>query len=254
MALNTVMMKGVSCRVTAMPRPFQEPIVINAFSDSQGRRSPDGHERPHSRVILSTDERPADATMSSLRRPPRSCHPGLHFGRLSPILSSRGLSTRSSGPTTQGLEDCCRAMIARAAEAIILTDSDGTIRIWNHGAERIFGFSPAEALGSVFTLIVPPRLRGTLWVGFRQLIDSGCVSNLDDVFRLRAVRKRGGTLYVDMSFGLVRDGVDSVIGAFAIGRECTARHLAEKAMVLELTRGMDVDTPSTGEALRVGAS
>ena len=111
-----------------------------------------------------------------------------------------------------------------------------------------------EALGSVFTLIVPPRLRGTLWVGFRQLIDSGRVSNRDDVFRLRAVRKRGGTLYVDMSFGLVRDGVDSVIGAFAIGRDCTARHLAEKAMVSELKRGMDVDTPSTGEALRVGAS
>ena len=211
--------------------------MINAFSDSQGRRSSDGHERPHSRVILPSDERPTDATMGSLRRPPRSCDPGLYFGRLSPIdLSSRVLSTRSSGPTTQGLEDCCRAMIAQATEAIILTDSDGTIRIWNHGAERIFGYSPAEALGSVFTLIVPSRLRGAFWVGFRQLIDSGRIANRDDVFRLRAVRKRGGKLYVDMSFGLVRDGVDSVIGAFAIGRDCTARHLAERAMVLELQR------------------
>jgi len=125
-------------------------------------------------------------------------------------------------------------MIAQAAEAIIMTDSAGMIRIWNRGAERIFGYSPAEALGRVFTLVVPPRLRGTLWAGFRQSIESGRIANLDDVFRMHATRKSGGRLYVDLSFGLVRDGVDSVIGAFAIGRDCTARHLAEKAMVLEL--------------------
>lgn len=195
--------------------------MINAFSDSH--------------VLLSASERPDAAVMGSLRSPLRGRDPGLHFGRLSPIdLSSRALGTRSTGVTGEGIEDCCRAMIAQAAEAIIMTDSAGMIRIWNRGAERIFGYSPAEALGRVFTLVVPPRLRGTLWAGFRQSIESGRIANLDDVFRMHATRKSGGRLYVDLSFGLVRDGVDSVIGAFAIGRDCTARHLAEKAMVLEL--------------------
>ena len=190
-----------------------------------------------SHVALSVDGRPDAAVMASLRRPLRSREPGLRFGRLSPSdLSSRSLSTRSTGPTVQGLEDCCRAMIAQAAEAIILTDSAGTIRIWNHGAERIFGYSAAEVLGSVFMLVVPPRLRGTFWAGFRQSIDSGHIANRDDVFRMLATGKNGERLYVDLSFGLVRDEVDSVVGAFAIGRDCTARHLAEKAMVLELQR------------------
>ena len=197
--------------------------MINAFSDSQ--------------ILLSASERPDAAVMGSLQSPRRSRDPGLRFGRLSPIdLSSRGLGTRATGLTGQGLEDCCRAMIAQAAEAIILTDSAGTIRIWNHGAERIFGYSSAEALGSVFTLVVPPRLRGTFWAAFRQSIESGRIANRDDVFRMRATRKRGERLYVDLSFGLVRDGVDSVIGAFAIGRDCTARHVAEKAMVSDLQR------------------
>jgi PAS domain S-box-containing protein len=127
-------------------------------------------------------------------------------------------------------------MIAQAAEAIILTDSAGTIRIWNHGAERIFGYSAAEVLSTVFMLVVPPRLRGILWTGFLRSIDSGKIANRDEVFRMQATRKNGDRLYVDLSFGLVRDEVDSVVGAFAIGRDCTARHLAEKAMVLELQR------------------
>jgi PAS domain S-box-containing protein len=197
--------------------------VINAFSESH--------------AVLSIDEKPDGAVMGSLRSPLRSREPGLRFGRLSPSdLSSRGLSTRPTAPTAQGLENCCRAMIAQAAEAIILTDSAGTIRLWNHGAERIFGYSAGEVLGSVFMVVVPPRLRGTFWAGFRQSIDSGRIANRGDVLRMQATRKSGGTLYVDLSFGLVRDEVDSVVGAFAIGRDCTARHLAEKAMVLELQR------------------
>jgi len=197
--------------------------VNNAFSESH--------------AVSSVKERPDAAMMAGWRNSLRSRDPGLRFGRLSPSdLSSRGLSTRSIGTTAQRLEDCCRAMIAQAAEAIMLADSAGTIRIWNHGAERIFGYSAGEALGSAFMLVVPPRLRGTLWAGFRQSIDRGHIANPDDVFRMPATGKNGGRLYVDLSFGLVRDEADSVIGAFAIGRDCTARHLAEKAMVLELQR------------------
>jgi hypothetical protein len=77
-------------------------------------------------------------------------------------------------------------------------------------------------------LLVPSRLRDAFWTGFRQAVNDGSIANRDELLRMRAVRKGGSRLYVDLSFGLVRDGFDSVIGAFAIARECTARHLAEK--------------------------
>ena len=175
--------------------------------------------------------------MSSPENPLRTWNPGLRFGHLSPSdLSGRRLDSHSTSRTARGLEDCCRALIAQAAEAIVLTDAEGTIRIWNGGAERIFGYSPAEALGSTFTLLVPTRLRAAYWEGFRQMIDSGRVVSQGELFRMQTFRKPGGKVYVDLSFGLVRDGIDAVIGAFAIGRDCTARHLAEKAMVAELER------------------
>lgn len=41
----------------------------------------------------------------------------------------------------------------------------------------------------------------------------------------RSVHKDGSKLYVELSFGLVRDGSGMVDGSLAIGRDCTARHL-----------------------------
>ncbi len=39
----------------------------------------------------------------------------------------------------------CRALVREAADAIVYVDGAGRIRLWNKGAERIFGFSEAEA-------------------------------------------------------------------------------------------------------------
>lgn len=211
--------------------------MTNVFSDPRGLRSREGHEQPHSQAALSSRARPDASAKGSAESSPRAWDRGLRFGRLSPSdLSSRSLDSRPTGRTAQGLDDCCRVLIAQAEEAIVLTDSDGRIRIWNRGAERIFGYSPAEALGSAFTFLVPTRLRAAYREGFRQLIDSGRVVGQGELFRMQTLRKHGEKVHVDLSFGLVRDGFDSVIGAFAIGRDCTARHLAEKAMVAELER------------------
>lgn len=46
----------------------------------------------------------------------------------------------------------------------------------------------------------------------------------------RATHKLGHRLYVDLAFGLVTDGVGSVIGSVAVGRECSERYLAAKAL------------------------
>ena len=51
-------------------------------------------------------------------------------------------------------------------DAVIICDSDGVIRLWNATAERLFGFTAAEALGSSLNLIIPERLRERHWAGF----------------------------------------------------------------------------------------
>jgi len=50
----------------------------------------------------------------------------------------------------------------------------------------------------------------------------------------RSVHKDGSKLYVDLSFGLIRDEAGAIAGALAVGRDCTARHI-ERAARLQRT-------------------
>lgn len=115
-----------------------------------------------------------------------------------------------------------QAIVEQAAEAIVFADREGIIRIWNRGAERLFGYSAAEALGANLELIIPERFRAAHWAGFGQAMDSGETRYAGRVLRTRSVRKDGGKLYVDLSFGVIRGPDGAVAGAFAIGREGAA--------------------------------
>ena len=42
----------------------------------------------------------------------------------------------------------CRQIVTKTHDAIIMVDREGIIRLWNQGAETVFGFSPAEALAN----------------------------------------------------------------------------------------------------------
>ena len=48
------------------------------------------------------------------------------------------------------------AIVESTGDAIMSTALDGTLLSWNRGAERLYGFTPAEAIGSPIDLIVPP--------------------------------------------------------------------------------------------------
>jgi len=65
------------------------------------------------------------------------------------------------------------AILAASAEAIIASDAEGIIRVWNPGAERIFGYTEAEAVGKSLDIITPPRLRARHWEGYRKTMATG---------------------------------------------------------------------------------
>jgi PAS domain S-box-containing protein len=50
-------------------------------------------------------------------------------------------------------------IVKEAHNAIIMADREGIIRLWNQGAEIIFGFSPDETLGQSLHIIIPASLR-----------------------------------------------------------------------------------------------
>jgi PAS domain S-box-containing protein len=126
--------------------------------------------------------------------------------------------------------DLFQAILEQAPNAIIFADRGGAIRIWNSGAERVFGFAAAEVLGASLDVIIPERFRRAHWEGFHRAIETGRTKYTDRVLTTRSARKDGSKLYVDLSFGLVRDEGRAVLGALAIGRDCTERYAADTAL------------------------
>ena len=132
----------------------------------------------------------------------------------------------SNAPDTRALYEL---IVEQAPDAVIFADREGAIRVWNRGAEAIFGHRAAEVLGSSLDIIIPEPLRKAHWQGFDRALESGTMKYAGRVLTTRSMHKDGRTLYVDLSFGLVRDAAGGIVGALAIARDGTERYLAEKA-------------------------
>ena len=126
--------------------------------------------------------------------------------------------------------DLFKTIVEQAPDAIIFADREGAIQVWNRAAETVFGYVAAEVLGGTLDVIIPERLRRAHWEGFRRAIDSGQTRLGGRALTTRSVHKNGSRLYVELSFALIRNGVGAIAGALAVGRDCTARHLAHSAL------------------------
>jgi PAS domain S-box-containing protein len=129
------------------------------------------------------------------------------------------------------------AIVEQAPDAVIFADPDGLIRVWNRGAEAIFGYAAPEVLGTSLDIIIPEPLRKAHWAGFRKALESGTTKYSGRVLTTRSMHKDGRRLYVDLSFSLVRDAAGAIIGALAMARDCTERYLAEKARAAKSASG-----------------
>ena len=136
-------------------------------------------------------------------------------------------------PLTHGAGELHRAIIEQAQDAIIFADREGFIQLWNRGAEIIFGWGAHEAIGQNLSLIIPEKFRRAHDEGFHRAVQTGQVRHEGRVMTTRAQHKWGCRLYVELSFGLLKDDNGIVTGIFAIGRDGTARHLEEIARRLE---------------------
>lgn len=118
------------------------------------------------------------------------------------------------------------ALIDSADDAIISKTLDGIITSWNHGAERIFGFSAAEAVGNPITIIIPPdhldeepRILARLRAGER-------IEHFETV----RMRKDGERIHISLTVSPIRGPDGKVIGASKIARDVTEQHRARREL------------------------
>src|SRR5688572_12430388 len=105
--------------------------------------------------------------------------------------------------------------LEQAPDVIIATDRAGHIRVWNSRAVEVFGFSAAEAADVGLDAIIPVNLRPAHWKAFHAAIESGTAKSKGRPTRTRAVHKDGSRLYLEISFGLLKDESGQTIGAVA---------------------------------------
>jgi len=136
------------------------------------------------------------------------------------------------GPLT--LESAAVQLLRSMPEALIFCDLEGIIRAWNPGAEKVFGWPAAEAIGQSLDLLIPERMRKAHWDGFNQAIARGGVKPGRSSAITRSLHKSGEFIYVDMSFEMVKDDKGRLLGSMAVARDATARFNEEKALRKQL--------------------
>jgi PAS domain S-box-containing protein len=133
-------------------------------------------------------------------------------------------------------------VLEQAPDAILYADRDGIIRLWNQGAERIFGFSAAQALGQSLDLIIPERYRQRHWDGYHQTMASGITKYGTKMLAVPALHQGGSQLNTEFSIVMLKDGEGRPQGVAAIMRDITERRAEEKTLrdrlaVLEAAKG-----------------
>ena len=103
---------------------------------------------------------------------------------------------------------------------------DGTITSWNQSAERLFGYTPEEAIGQHITLIVPWERRSEEEGILRRLAQGERVDHFETVRR----RKNGTTLDLSLTISPIHDAAGRVIGASNVARDITERKRIEQAL------------------------
>ena len=127
-----------------------------------------------------------------------------------------------------------KALITQLGEAVIISDRDEKILFWNASAERIFGFTPDEALGKTLSIITPERFRERHSKGYFHTIQTGQTKYGHTLLRVPAVHKDGRSISIAFSVSMLFDEQKQAIAIAAIIRDETERFQEERQLKVKL--------------------
>jgi PAS domain S-box-containing protein len=144
-------------------------------------------------------------------------------GRAYNLALARDITERRAAEETRTR---LAAIVESSNDAIISKDLDGTITSWNKEAERLYGYSTAEALGRPVTILMPPGQEDEFKVFMRQIREGIRIEH----YETQRIRKEGQMIDVSLTLSPIRDHRGEIIGVSAIAREISAQKRAEEAL------------------------
>src|SRR5258708_14608985 len=124
------------------------------------------------------------------------------------------------------------AIVDSSSEAIVGTGEDGIVTHWNGGAERMYGYSAREMVGSPITCIIPHECG----FEFAQLTARLSRDERIQNYETPRLRKDGTRIEVAVSISQVRDGLGRPMGSATVAHDITERKRAEAALQESETR------------------
>src|SRR5579864_3467860 len=118
------------------------------------------------------------------------------------------------------------AVIESSDDAIASGTLDGIIVSWNTGAQKIYGYTEAEAVGKPISMLVPPELPDEENKILEMLRAGGRIQNFETV----RVTKTGKRIDVSLTISPIKDSTGRTVGISGIARDITERKLAEEAL------------------------
>ncbi|HEX2489654.1 MAG TPA: CheR family methyltransferase, partial [Blastocatellia bacterium] len=156
------------------------------------------------------------------------------------VLNARRLDNPEGGPERilLGVEDVTErkeaelamarlaAIVESSDDAVIATDLDGVITGWNQGAEWLYGYTAQEAIGRLFTTLIPPERFGEEESILERLRRGEHIKH----FETTRLRKDGGAVDISLTASPIKNAQGEIIGASGIGRDITERKRADEAI------------------------
>src|ERR1035438_10341028 len=118
-------------------------------------------------------------------------------------------------------------IVQHSDDAIISAELDGTVTSWNHGAERIYGYSAVEALGQHISFCVPPEKRTEVHTFLQRIANGEAIERFDT----QRLTKNGAIIDVSLSVSAIRGETGKPVGVSGIARDVTARRRAQDALI-----------------------
>jgi PAS domain S-box-containing protein len=114
-------------------------------------------------------------------------------------------------------------------------NAQGAITLWNAAAERMFGFSEAEALGQSLDIIIPQRQQQRHWDGYHKTMATGITKYGSDLLKVPAMHKAGHTMSIAFTVSLIHADDGSVAGIAAVVRDESARFAQDREIRKRIT-------------------
>ena len=130
------------------------------------------------------------------------------------------------------------AIVDSSDDAIIGKTLEGVITTWNRGAEKIFGYTAAEAVGQPMLMLFPPEQKKEE----AELLARIARGERIEHFETERIRRDGARIIVSVAISPIKDARGQIIGASTIARDTSERKQFEARLLATVNELRDIRT------------